>query len=1101
VINLIRFNQLVTAILVLSFFTVAVTSLNISPAKTSSHGSTEYLVAYAEKVNVDTTGTFELYVGVYSDSQGFIGSKYIEYYDTAAPNFRQNVTTDAGQLTAVSWDLTNSPGYHTINITFESQIVPIQVIAGDPLTTGSYIPSFTAIFDNSFPSVGADNNANLDFTVPDAPFIHLIGSEIFSTETTILIDAQPHNLVLGFAESISGFYFEPVNVIIPFTIPIWGQAGTSLPIDIRFSGSSLYDSLVNSYSLPLRVPGQDLSISLPQGVAGGDRSSFGETTNTIDLNVEVSGDNPDNTSLTIKFQLPGYPDAFFLSDYEIIDFISTVPFSIPHDQPLGNGLLIAELSKDSVIQDVKQLNFTVFDELAVSLSFSSEILVPNQSVDILVYTYQEDSYLPESASVDIYDDSALITPIISLVTNSNGQNTVNYVIPEVSSGVQNWWVLVQPSVNSSYQGQTIIWPVNIFSDTQIDVNSDLHILNRGEDATLTAQVSTGASLVNDGMLDLIYHDTNELITEFDLATMTEANILFQIDQDFPKGITYLRWDYHGTDVFSPAQYIIGLHVYSQPIFKYITMNQSYLLPGDPVSIHGYLLQEDSQNSLLDGITTIELWEINSSGAFLIDTFATTETGEFTYDYIVPSDTTIGIHSYQLRFPGDDSLFLRSSQNQPLLDLQVRAEMAIIWDIPSESGYILGGQTLETTVFGRPGLIYEIAYSTDELLDNGGWQTLGQIQFTITDQQNLVLNLPDIKGPITLRLLETQSGVFDYYPLTLYLQPEVSLDLPGSVIGTYGSTEITISSSESFKFRLDGFYIYPPEQTFNGEFLWEYNFTEAGEHLIHVEAIGSYLAQHVFEFPITVYESVNIELLTVIDSPISEGSYETLTFRITNNNGIPLSNVHIQLVTCFSCTDGFTNSDQVLAEGFTSTSGELTIQPQIIGNSFAISLPGDENRYILPLVQEIMISTEQILELDVDLNAFQITEGTSKDLNLKLGFQYNNQLADSVLLRILVIDSTNSGEVLLNFTIMTGKNGDITINLGKGLKIGDYEIKIISEDSRYQPFTFTETLHIVPAPTIVDQVVQGLWLLPVTGIAMIGFGTAGTKLRNIVIKRT
>ena len=69
-------------------------------------------------------------------------------------------------------------------------------------------------------------------------------------------------------------------------------------------------------------------------------------------------------------------------------FSSVIPFTIPYTSGLGTGNLIAEITKDSVIQDQKIVNFTVFEEITVLIDFSSEILSPNESVDILIYTYQ-----------------------------------------------------------------------------------------------------------------------------------------------------------------------------------------------------------------------------------------------------------------------------------------------------------------------------------------------------------------------------------------------------------------------------------------------------------------------------------------------------------------------------------------------------------------------------------------------------------------------------------------------------------------------------------------------------------------------------------------
>ena len=1058
---------------------------------------TEYLVAYSETAYIDTTGTFQLYVGVFEEVQGFIGGKYIEYYHTDAPQLIENVTTDSGELTIVTWDASSWSGIETINVTYGSQSVSVQVNAYDLVASGNAEAGIIYDFENDNPTLGADNNASIDFWNIQSPSNFIIeGTELISIETTAVINSQTHNLVLGFTQTTFGFYSSPINLNIPFTTPVWAQAGGSLPIEIKFSGNGLYVPKTIVDSLPISNGGQSLDISFPGGFASGDRSNFGETTNTIDLQVDLSGNNPDGTTLDLKLQISGYPEETLISNYSLTSFSTIVPFTIPYTSGLGTGDLIAEITKNSVIQDQKIVNFTVFEELTALISFSSEILSPNESVEILVYTYQEDTYLPESADVFIYDDSALITPIISLTTDVNGQQLVNYTVPNLNNGgTQNWWINIQPIGNSSYQGQTILWPVNIFAETQINANSAIFILNRGEDATLTAQVSTDNGVVTDGILALVSEATATNLAQFDLSSSSQADYLLDVDLDFPKGISYLRWDYIGTDVLSPAQQSIAVYVYSQPVFQDTTINQTYALPGQSVLFHGYLVQDDSLNSALDGATTIELWHINTSGSFLVNSFNTTGTGEFSYEYLIPSDIAVGIYSYQLRFSGDESLFLRPSQNQPFLELEIRAERALTWETPSEPGYVLGGDSLTTTVFGRSGLTYEIHYSTEELLKTDTWVSLGQVALNSVDQQNIVLNLPDISGSITLRLLEVETDIYEFYPLTLYTQPSVDITFPEESIQTYEDTSITISSSEPFKFRLNDNYLNTGVEYPAGDLIWDYTFLDAGQHTIYVEVIGSNLAQETFEFEITIYESVNVEWLNPIENDVLIGSQQTLTFTITDGNGDPMFNVHVQLVSCISCTNGFTNSEQTLSEGYTSITGEITIQAQIYGQYFAVRLPGDTDRFIQLEIQEIVIPLEQLLEIDTNLNGIEIVTGTSGDINIQVNFQYSTESPESVPLLIQIINQADESTIVLEIVVNTSKTGSAIITLGKELAPGDYWVKIISQDTRYRPYEITKTLRVTNEPTLIDKALNFLWVLPVIGTGAIGIGTAGQKVRS------
>ncbi|MHA2101668.1 MAG: hypothetical protein ACW99A_23710, partial [Candidatus Kariarchaeaceae archaeon] len=486
--------------------------------------STEYLIAYTDTAQVDPTGEFQIFLGVYSPTQGFLGNRNVEYYHTDIPQIKFNISTLTGDFTDISWELLNQPGLQTIEFSYNAQVVKVDVIATDIQPTGTDQVNVDTHFLNDYPSLGADNVAQININPLGVPLIQFDGSEVLTVKTATLINGDNHQLVLGYIQMNSGIFTNSLNYEVQFKTPIWWQSGTSVPVKIIFSGNTLYSSVTKDYLLPVRDSGQDLLISLPNGVSGGDRSSFGETSNTFDLTVQISGDNPIGITLDISFELNGTQTDYFITDYGITGFISTIPISIPYDHPLGTGELIAEIKKESLIISEHRLPFTVFDELATSLSFSTEILLPNQSVEILVYTYREDTYQPEAASVTIYEDASLVTTVLSLETDESGYKRLNYTIPHSGSGkTLDWWIEVEPSINSDYNGQIIQWPVSIVGETNIKVNSDLFIRNRGDIISLSAQILANTQVVSEGTLSLYSVETNTLIADFDLSQTNEIN--------------------------------------------------------------------------------------------------------------------------------------------------------------------------------------------------------------------------------------------------------------------------------------------------------------------------------------------------------------------------------------------------------------------------------------------------------------------------------------------------------------------------------------------------------------------------------------------------
>ena len=150
-----------------------------------------------------------------------------------------------------------------------------------------------------------------------------------------------------------------------------------------------------------------------------------------------------------------------------------------------------------------------------------------------------------------------------------------------------------------------------------------------------------------------------------------------------------------------------------------------------------------------------------------------------------------------------------------------------------------------------------------------------------------------------------------------------------------------------------------------------------------------------------------------------------------------------------------------------------------------------------MIQELSLSTIQVLKLEADLNEFQITEGTSTDLIFKIKFQYSDGAPSNVPIRISIVNQEDSSNIIPDINLVTNKDGEISINIGKGLEVGSYLIGITSEDSRFQPLSVDYTLHVIPAPSALDMIIPNLWLLPVGGTGILGLAMIGNKLRKRV----
>jgi hypothetical protein len=999
-------------------------------------------------------------LGVYSPSQGFLGNKNVEYYHIDNPQTKYNISTITNSFTSISWELIDQAGLHTIEFVFNSQIISVEVKAIEDTILGSDQVSLDNQFINDRPSLGAENYAQISLIPIGIPLIQFDGSERLTVETSAFINGQNRQLVLGSLEMTSGIFTGSVIYTVEFTTPIWWQPDSMAQIHIKFSGNSLYNSVLEIFELPIRNPGQEITITLPEGVTGGDRSSFGETANTIDINAKLSGDNPNGTILDIFFEMNGTITTYFIQGHELSEFQTLISISIPYDHPLGSGELVALIQKESTIISEDRLPFLIFDELSASLIFSTEILLPNQSIELLAYTYREDTYQPEAAFVTIYEDSTLTNAIFNFETDESGYENLNYTIPESESGnILDWWIEITPFIGSDYNGQLVAWPVSIVGETNIRVNSDVFIGSRGENIVLTAQILADTKIISEGILSLYSVESNTLIHQFNLAQETEADYNIYLDNNFRKGISYYRWDFPGTTLYSPVQKIISLYVYSHPFISEITTNQSYTFPGDNVLIQGNLYLEDNLKSPLDGITSIELWEINASGDFQVASYPTDDVGNFAIQYPISDNIQPGIYSYQIRFTGDESLFLRSAQNQANFELEIRGELGIIWNSSPDIEKIRSGEEVNITVFGKNFRTYEISYATSSQSDV--WHVLTQIELGETDQQDIRLDMPETRGSIFLRILELDSGKEQIYNFNLYVDPTIQLTTPKTPIYTFDVNEYFIESSEPFTFLIDGINLDEEEIFYEESFRWNQAFNEVGEHIILIELTSSDLTQYIFEYSIIVYESVIIDLVSQNQAPILEGTLESFTFQITDNHQNPLSNVHSKLVSCITCTNNLFETEMVLTEGYSSNIGELDLESQIIGHQLALLIVGDESRYIRSQLYQLDILIEQLLDADIDTADLQIIEDTSNEVSIRLFYLYSNYTPSDVMFTVKIVDLLDNNQLLHEIQLKTGNNGEAIISLGKGLKRGTYQLQLSSNDPRFGSFEVTRMFQVSP----------------------------------------
>ena len=1014
----------------LSYFTVAFTGFNVSVAiAAGGSGSSDTIVGYVTQPIIAPGETIEVMVGIIDSGGIFVTGSSIDIEHVASST---NVsTTSNSQLQSVNITIPGgtSDGPHELFIQSGLLNTTVDFQVSNSGQEGSYDTSMTI---TSFPEVNVGTLFNGSvFFKNDNP-----GVEVFAGDELLITSLQwdSTTIVLNSVYLAVGFYSGGVTLDFQANIPLWLQATENYTIDITLLNSSLYvdTSAQQSFSVPEQEWIYD--ISFPNNDTTRNRLGFSESSSDtfgvsltgvslIDLEVEVDISTSTTGPFTLLARAPVTQSAF------------NVPFHAPFGISLGNAVIELRFYRQAQLAQTLQQNISIYDLIEASITLFPDTLEPGETVQIEVVTSEEDTLIPVATNFTI-TDSLINDTILSGSTPSTGQIITNLDIPaNITTGSRFWYIdLVPANASQDYQGQTITITQNIIGNTLIELIDPPLQVARGQDITLQALVTSEGQPVTDGTLYLKDSDGNTLQSFVVNAT---AEYQIQISLDQPIGQNDFTWEYSGSTSYEPASTGYSLIVLSHPHFDSVQVNSTHVTPGDWIQITGQLLEE---NDSLVSSTSIDIWEILSTGQTSLLDIITVTDGDFTYEFEITEDLEVGIHTYELRFLGDPTRYYLSGVDTSRVEFTRNLGLSLTLDT-DESGNLYGNMITTAHLNGRIFADHIIEYDVD---DSNNWITLGQVTLDANGLGSTEITLPDYYGPIAFQARDTITNDTSSIITSLYVQPDYSISVTGTA--QTGSL-VTINAFSDIEYRVyvDGLAISPPDPLLIGD--WEYNhtFSESGNHVIRLTFENEYSSISFIEEELYITKGLILE----INAPeaLSEGVMTALDLKLLTDAKVPLQDIKITLERSYLQYTGQvidSSLSEILGSIVTGLDGSATLFAEIRGSESVLYFKVHGNPDLDIANTTFAFPSQVLRDLEINTDDTNLKGADNEVVNLEFEFSYTHvpeEIASLIPYEIQITKGGNPVEGLETFSVTSDNQGKAKITYDIPLESGTYHITI------------------------------------------------------------
>jgi hypothetical protein len=1064
-----RINQLVPLLLIISFLNVVVIDLNISPAKASHQGDgSDALVAYVTEAVISPGQSIEVMVGMVDSGGNFLTGHSLSVEHVASSTMIQ--TTSTLELQSVSLDIPISTpeGIQELLVQSGNLSLTINFWTDTSLEEGTIPTSFSV---TSFPEVNVGElfNGSAYYEPVGQIFTILSGNEL-------LITSLPWNntdLILNIQQIGTGLYSPGVTLDFQASIPLWLQSTEIYALEIVVRNSTQYQDAFVSQNFSIIEPPWTYNLSFPGNDTSLNRLSFGEQANKI-INLSLQGISLTNLEIEASISTFDNNQIILVSRNSVSQSLVDIPFFAPFGTTLGNATLEIKFYRQNQIVQTIQQEIFIYDLIDARITLDPPFLEAGASLDIEIFTFEEDTVLPLPANVTIID-SRTGEIILSENTPATGRIIQTIVLSEnITTGTRDWYITTEPiGISQVYVGQTTTLEQNIFGNTEIQlIDPPLQVV-RGDEVLLKAVLASEGQPVSEGSLYLKDLDDNILET-FEPNVTAEYQISITDNQTL--GRNSFVWEYSGSTNFQTTSLTQSIIVLSRPHFDSVEINTTQVAPNDWVTISGSLFDENNTPVTL---AVVELWKISSTEEAYIQDLTVDVDGNFTHEFQITSNDAIGIHAFELRFLGDPGRYYLSADRSPRIEISRNLALDLLIDT-DESGYLYGNQFTTVHVQGRISGHYIVEYNTN---NPDEWFTLVELNLNETGQGSSDVFLPEYYGLITFRTRDTLTNDSIIVNTTLYIKPDYSIEVVDPATTSTLTTIRTFSAME-YRVYIDEFAISPIGTTSIDTAEWNYTFIEPGVHKIRLNFENEFAPVPFIEEEVYIAQG----LLLDITAPeiLTEGIQATINLKLTTPERVPLQGMEISLERRYSPYMANQNNNptsELLAKGITELDGSLTLYSQIIGDqdSLFFKIKANSDLDIVDTEFEFPFQVLRQLETDLDQKEIKTFENTPLDVNFQFKYKYvPDEIPSNILVNIVL---KKGNEIIEEFSVSSNNQGIVNFRIQENLASGTYVLEISVTDSAFSPFIITRTLVIEQAdPLQTIQNSDGILAL----VATLGF---------------
>ncbi|MHA2295764.1 MAG: hypothetical protein ACXAEU_12555 [Candidatus Hodarchaeales archaeon] len=856
-------------------------------------------------------------------------------------------TPVSGSVTEVLWNAATDglSGIHEFEITYTDasgvyspSITTLKILIGQEISTGG--TGMILELNNSIFNIAKGQAVNLTGNLLSSnkafPYFYIDDETAFlSVEAEIEGNWRILSLEYPSVGITTGYGF-----VLGYMFPPWIPSGT-INARCTFSGSSVTDlaAVVVPFTINLLPAEKSLVLITQQSIV--ERNNLTEH-HVLPIEIQVPGYDNDPVSIDMNLlTLDGQLVQNLITNYYLTDYSNQINVGFSNNVTVGNYNLSATLkdANTGIPLAFDSDKITIIDDLLVDNFYwdiTSIKVQPGQIIQGYLVSREEDTFSDVSAQLQIRNE-VLEDILFDSITDESGYIAFTFTIPlNYTTGFHEITFSLYPLPDDLLHGSAKkTTSLAIQQETSI-AHQQSSFLVRQEEGWFNATVVDNQGLpVETGTISLILN--GEVIHE---SNVPSVDYNYNVPINIPKGINIFTWRYTGTDTYGDSEQSFPVPVYSIPIFDNLSTSTGETFPGEGIEITGKLMDETGEN-VTGAVITInhgDNWRNTSYHDVITD-----ENGLFKI-IIEISNESIGLHSFTIEFNGWPEDFYLPVEGKPYFEVSVHPRVTL-----HVKDQLVAGENTTLEFRGKPDAEISI-----EILENQSWVEFTVFSLDVNGIHVFAWTIPyHLKGEIFLRAGYSDDPETVIFSLEIQVKPKLEIQIANYHVITGEEIEILVSCSESHHIILDGEYWQENLSSGTRQFILV--FSEPGDHLLEVVAIGFHIIETSRNATIQVKEDYNVTVS--MPSRVQRAVDITIEIDIVDDQQTPLEGFSVEL---------FIN-DTLMATTITSQEGTAFVNLQLNAGYFegVVNIkPNDVETYISKEIDLEGITVYSVPKIDI-----------------------------------------------------------------------------------------------------------------------------------------